>query len=96
MVAQDSKRRVTLIMGIIGQDGKYPAEYLLGLGYTVHRKKPDHPRSTRRVSINLLPLISLGLRSYFVPVSSPVAIAYEEELRAGSPCAATFLLGPEI
>ena len=36
MVAQDSKRRVALITGVTGQDGAYLAEYLLGLGYTVH------------------------------------------------------------
>src|SRR6201989_793020 len=36
MVAQDPKRRVALITGITGQDGAYLAEYLLGLGYTVH------------------------------------------------------------
>jgi GDPmannose 4,6-dehydratase len=36
MTVQDSKRRVALITGITGQDGAYLAEYLLGLGYTVH------------------------------------------------------------
>ena len=36
MAAQDSKRRVALITGVTGQDGAYLAEYLLGLGYTVH------------------------------------------------------------
>src|SRR3954471_1242720 len=36
MSAQDSKRRVALITGVTGQDGAYLAEYLLGLGYTVH------------------------------------------------------------
>src|SRR6476619_1678074 len=36
MVAQDSKRRVALLTGVTGQDGAYLAEYLLGLGYTVH------------------------------------------------------------
>jgi len=36
MTVQDSKRRVTLITGITGQDGAYLAEYLLGRGYTVH------------------------------------------------------------
>src|SRR5438128_539340 len=35
MVAQD-KQRVALITGVTGQDGAYLAEYLLGLGYTVH------------------------------------------------------------
>ncbi len=36
MTVQDSKRRVALITGVTGQDGAYLAEYLLGLGYTVH------------------------------------------------------------
>jgi GDPmannose 4,6-dehydratase len=36
MTVQDSKPRVALITGITGQDGAYLAEYLLGLGYTVH------------------------------------------------------------
>ncbi|MGY4360725.1 GDP-D-mannose dehydratase [Bradyrhizobium sp. i1.7.7] len=31
-----SKQRVALISGITGQDGAYLADYLLGLGYTVH------------------------------------------------------------
>src|ERR1700716_4173613 len=35
----DSKRRVALITGVTGQDGAYLAEYLLGLGYTVHGVK---------------------------------------------------------
>ena len=35
MTAQDPKR-VALITGVTGQDGAYLAEYLLGLGYTVH------------------------------------------------------------
>src|SRR5215203_4845912 len=35
MTAQNPKR-VALITGITGQDGAYLAEYLLGLGYTVH------------------------------------------------------------
>ena len=35
MTAQDRKR-VALITGVTGQDGAYLAEYLLGLGYTVH------------------------------------------------------------
>ncbi|MGY3582839.1 GDP-mannose 4,6-dehydratase [Bradyrhizobium sp. USDA 4341] len=39
MAVQDSKRRVALITGITGQDGAYLAEYLLGLGYTVHGVK---------------------------------------------------------
>jgi hypothetical protein len=36
MSDQDSKPRVALITGVTGQDGAYLAEYLLGLGYTVH------------------------------------------------------------
>jgi len=36
ILAQDSKQRVALITGVTGQDGAYLAEYLLGLGYTVH------------------------------------------------------------
>jgi GDPmannose 4,6-dehydratase len=39
MVLQDSKRRVALLTGVTGQDGAYLAEYLLGLGYTVHGVK---------------------------------------------------------
>jgi GDPmannose 4,6-dehydratase len=36
MGAGNPKRRVALITGVTGQDGAYLAEYLLGLGYTVH------------------------------------------------------------
>src|SRR3954465_4457163 len=36
MAVQTEKPRVALITGITGQDGAYLAEYLLGLGYTVH------------------------------------------------------------
>ncbi|MGA2291167.1 GDP-mannose 4,6-dehydratase [Bradyrhizobium sp.] len=36
---QDSGRRVALITGVTGQDGAYLAEYLLGIGYTVHGVK---------------------------------------------------------
>src|SRR5487761_2460012 len=36
MAAENSKRRVALVTGVTGQDGAYLAEYLLGLGYTVH------------------------------------------------------------
>ena len=36
IAVQDSKRRVALLTGVTGQDGAYLAEYLLGLGYTVH------------------------------------------------------------
>ena len=39
MTVQDTKRRVALITGVTGQDGAYLAEYLLGLGYTVHGVK---------------------------------------------------------
>jgi GDPmannose 4,6-dehydratase len=39
MMAQDSKRRVALLTGVTGQDGAYLAEFLLGLGYTVHGVK---------------------------------------------------------
>ena len=39
MDSQDLKRRVALITGVTGQDGAYLAEYLLGLGYTVHGVK---------------------------------------------------------
>ncbi|MGJ4946760.1 GDP-mannose 4,6-dehydratase [Bradyrhizobium sp. HKCCYLS20291] len=35
----DCKRRVALITGVTGQDGAYLAEYLIGLGYTVHGVK---------------------------------------------------------
>ena len=48
--AQDSKRRVALITGITGQDGAYLAEYLLGLGYTVHGiKRRSSSFNTARV-----------------------------------------------
>ncbi|MBR1034075.1 GDPmannose 4,6-dehydratase [Bradyrhizobium japonicum] len=39
MTAESSQRRVALITGVTGQDGAYLAEYLLGLGYTVHGVK---------------------------------------------------------
>ena len=39
MAAQSSKPRVALLTGVTGQDGAYLAEYLLGLGYTVHGVK---------------------------------------------------------
>src|SRR6202046_2557518 len=39
MAVADSKRRVALLTGVTGQDGAYLAEYLLGLGYTVHGVK---------------------------------------------------------
>ena len=39
MSAQGLKRRIALITGTTGQDGAYLAEYLLGLGYTVHGLK---------------------------------------------------------
>ncbi|WP_063695528.1 GDP-mannose 4,6-dehydratase [Bradyrhizobium embrapense] len=50
MAAQDSKRRVALITGVTGQDGAYLAEYLLGLGYTVHGvKRRSSSLNTARV-----------------------------------------------
>jgi GDPmannose 4,6-dehydratase len=39
MAVQDCRRKVALITGVTGQDGAYLAEYLLGLGYTVHGVK---------------------------------------------------------
>jgi GDPmannose 4,6-dehydratase len=48
--AQDDKRRVALITGVTGQDGAYLAEYLLGLGYTVHGiKRRSSSFNTARV-----------------------------------------------
>lgn len=50
MTVQDSKRRVALITGVTGQDGAYLAEYLLGLGYTVHGiKRRSSSFNTQRV-----------------------------------------------
>ncbi|MBR1257721.1 GDP-mannose 4,6-dehydratase [Bradyrhizobium sp. AUGA SZCCT0240] len=50
MAAQDSKQRVALITGVTGQDGAYLAEYLLGLGYTVHGiKRRSSSFNTARV-----------------------------------------------
>ena len=50
MAAQDTKRRVALITGVTGQDGAYLAEYLLGLGYTVHGiKRRSSSFNTQRV-----------------------------------------------
>ncbi|WP_342709624.1 GDP-mannose 4,6-dehydratase [Bradyrhizobium sp. B124] len=50
MAVQNSKRRVALITGITGQDGAYLAEYLLGLGYTVHGiKRRSSSFNTARV-----------------------------------------------
>jgi GDPmannose 4,6-dehydratase len=49
MTAQNSKR-VALITGVTGQDGAYLAEYLLGLGYTVHGiKRRSSSFNTARV-----------------------------------------------
>ncbi|MBA7484986.1 GDP-mannose 4,6-dehydratase [subsurface metagenome] len=49
MTAQDPKR-VALITGVTGQDGAYLAEYLLGLGYTVHGiKRRSSSFNTARV-----------------------------------------------
>lgn len=50
MAAQGSNRRVALITGVTGQDGGYLAEYLLGLGYTVHGiKRRSSSFNTARV-----------------------------------------------
>ena len=50
MAAQNSQRRVALITGVTGQDGAYLAEYLLGLGYTVHGiKRRSSSFNTARV-----------------------------------------------
>src|SRR6195256_640483 len=50
MASQDSKQRVALITGVTGQDGSYLAEYLLGLGYTVHGiKRRSSSFNTARV-----------------------------------------------
>jgi GDPmannose 4,6-dehydratase len=49
MAAKDPKR-VALITGVTGQDGAYLAEYLLGLGYTVHGiKRRSSSFNTARV-----------------------------------------------
>src|SRR5579863_355366 len=50
MAVQDSERRVALITGVTGQDGAYLAEFLLGLGYTVHGiKRRSSSFNTARV-----------------------------------------------
>jgi GDPmannose 4,6-dehydratase len=50
MAVQNSERRVALITGVTGQDGAYLAEYLLGLGYTVHGiKRRSSSFNTARV-----------------------------------------------
>src|SRR5258707_15429730 len=50
MKALNSKPRVALITGVTGQDGAYLAEYLLGLGYTVHGiKRRSSSFNTARV-----------------------------------------------
>src|SRR6201981_2248390 len=50
MAVENSKRRVALITGVTGQDGAYLAEYLLGLGYTVHGiKRRSSSFNTARV-----------------------------------------------
>src|SRR5204862_4467818 len=50
MTNEHSRRRVALITGITGQDGAYLAEYLLGLGYTVHGiKRRSSSFNTARV-----------------------------------------------
>jgi len=49
-MVEQSKRRVALITGVTGQDGAYLAEYLLGLGYTVHGiKRRSSSFNTARV-----------------------------------------------
>ena len=49
MAVKDPKR-VALITGVTGQDGSYLAEYLLGLGYTVHGiKRRSSSFNTARV-----------------------------------------------
>jgi GDPmannose 4,6-dehydratase len=46
----DKKQRVALITGVTGQDGAYLAEYLLGLGYSVHGiKRRSSSFNTQRV-----------------------------------------------
>jgi GDPmannose 4,6-dehydratase len=50
MVDDNSRARVALITGATGQDGAYLAEYLLGLGYTVHGiKRRSSSFNTARV-----------------------------------------------
>jgi GDPmannose 4,6-dehydratase len=50
MTVQDAKQKVALITGVTGQDGAYLAEYLLGLGYTVHGiKRRSSSFNTARV-----------------------------------------------
>src|SRR5246127_3384113 len=50
MQPQDKKRRVALITGVTGQDGSYLADYLLGLGYSVHGiKRRSSSFNTQRV-----------------------------------------------
>jgi len=47
---KDKKQRVALITGVTGQDGAYLAEYLLGLGYSVHGiKRRSSSFNTQRV-----------------------------------------------
>jgi len=46
MVLQDSKGRVALLTGVTGQEGAYLAEYLLGLGSTVHGVKRRSSRAS--------------------------------------------------
>lgn len=50
MAGKDCSGRVALITGVTGQDGAYLAEYLLGLGYTVHGiKRRSSSFNTARV-----------------------------------------------
>ena len=64
MSAQDLKRRVALITGVTGQDGAYLAEYLLGLGYTVHGiKRRSSSFNTARVDHSIKTLTMVTCRS---------------------------------
>src|ERR1700746_3623514 len=50
MSAQDTKPRVALITRVAGQEGAYLADYLLGLGYSVHGiKRRSSSFNTQRV-----------------------------------------------
>ncbi len=56
MTVQDSKRRVALLTGVTGQDGAHLAEYLLGLGYTVHGVKRRSSSFNTPASIIFIPI----------------------------------------
>jgi GDP-D-mannose dehydratase len=62
MAAGNSKQRVALITGVTGQDGAYLAEYLLGLGYTVHGVKRRSSSSIPRASTICM---RIGTRAMF-------------------------------